>query len=79
MDPLNVECTTCLAVRGEHCTTVRGVPCRPHASRVGLAAAPDPCDECGAEYGQPCRLESGKTRLYPHPRRGPRNQEKVQR
>ena len=66
MDPTNVECANCIAVKGEPCTTVRGEARPPHAPRVELAAAPDKCGDCGAEYGEPCFTESGKTLIYLH-------------
>ena len=76
VDPLNVECANCLAVKGELCTTAQGKTRYPHQSRTLLAAVPAKCGECGAEYSEPCLMESGKTRLYPHPERGTKRSEK---
>ena len=66
MDPLNVYCTSCLAVPQEPCTTMSGSKRLPHAPRVQLAAHPETCESCGAGYGEPCLKVSGAMSMYPH-------------
>ena len=66
MDPLQVYCANCFAVPREMCTTIYGNVRAPHAPRVKLAASPEECPDCGAEYGEPCRQETGEVKFYPH-------------
>ena len=66
MKPLDVYCASCFAVPAEPCTTVHGYERDAHTPRRRLAARPEQCSDCGAEYGEPCFKESGEVRLYPH-------------
>ena len=66
MDPMAVYCPNCLAVPWEMCATIHGNERSPHAPRVKLAASPEECPDCGAEYGEPCLKETGEFRFYPH-------------
>lgn len=61
MDPIQVECATCLAVPGEECTTrfsKRTVS--PHVARRRLARVGASCPRCGASELQPCLNASGR-------------------
>ena len=69
MDPLAVYCANCFAVPWEMCVTIQGNARSPHAPRVKLAAHPDECPDCGADYGEPCLKETGEVRFYPHQNR----------
>ena len=67
MDPIRVECATCLAVPGEECTTrfsKRAVS--PHVARMRLARVGAACPRCGASDRQPCLNAAGKAQPRVH-------------
>lgn len=67
IDPVRVECATCLAVPGEPCSTryarspVASHPARSLLARVGVA-----CPRCGASELQPCVNAAGKAQVRIH-------------
>ena len=55
MDPIQVECATCLAVPGEDCRSrSSGNDVAPHVARTRLSRAGADCPRCGASKLQPC-------------------------
>ncbi len=67
MDPIQVECATCLAVPGEACTSrfsKRAVS--PHLARLRLARVEVGCPRCGAGPRQPCLTTAGKAQPRIH-------------
>ena len=67
MDPIQVECATCLAVPGEACTTrYTGRPVASHPARFRLARVGAACPRCGASELQPCVNAAGKAQTRVH-------------
>ena len=67
MDPIRVECATCLALPGEECTTRfsrRAVS--PHVARMRLARVGAACPRCGASELQPCVNAANKAQPQIH-------------
>ena len=67
MDPIAVECATCLAVAGEDCNTrfsKRAVS--PHVARHRLARVGVGCPRCGAPEREPCLNAAGKVQPRVH-------------
>ena len=67
MDPIAVECATCLAVAGEDCNTrfsKRAVS--PHVARHRLARVGVGCPRCGALEREPCLNAAGKVQPRVH-------------
>ena len=67
MQPIAVECATCLAVPGEDCSTrfsKRAVS--PHVARMRLARVGACCPRCGASELQPCLNAAGKVQPNIH-------------
>ena len=67
MDPIQVECATCLAVPGERCSTLyTGYPISPHAARSRLARVGVACPRCKATEFQPCVDARGRAQTRIH-------------
>ena len=67
MDPIQVECATCLALPGEHCSTrYSGYPVAPHPARSRLARASVACPRCGASDLRPCVNSKGRAQPRIH-------------
>ena len=67
MDPIQVECATCLAVPGEDCSTrfsKRAVS--PHVARRRLARVGAGCPTCGAKERRPRLNAAGKAQPRIH-------------
>ena len=55
MDPIRVECATCLAVPGDDCSSrSSGNAVAPHVARKRLSRVGAECPRCGASKLQPC-------------------------
>lgn len=67
LDPIQVECATCLSVPGQHCSTrYSSRPVAPHPARCRLARVGVACPRCGASELRPCVDAKGRVQTRTH-------------